>query len=272
MSNEIKKTRSSKAAMLSENLLKQQPELALKIESTLLECINKDVTITNAGIARQSGISIDHVRLLLPHYIKDKAFRIELRCTYVEKHSWDKKAELAKSTVSKLVAQSLTKLTVHVPPVESLRGELNKIVSLRAGLTNNVNQLARWCNTYKEDADAIDVLLQLRGIETQIEAQDKKFDELVSSLRSRMPTTESESAPAPISEPVSAATPLPRTFEELLNYKFQPPEPGIDDDDEYLDCDPAIWEADQGNVFIAPSGPWDLGHPDHQKFLNGEEC
>ncbi len=137
MKSKSNKPRKNKAAILRD----ADPDSVVAVEQAVLDCIELGVKISNSRIAEITGHSIDNIRKLLPLYTEQKTSRIELRCTFVEKYNWEIKAKKSSRTVSELAATSLSKLAIHIYPAETLRAELNKLISLRTNLGNNLNQL-----------------------------------------------------------------------------------------------------------------------------------
>ena len=94
----------------------------------------------------------------------DKDYRtssIKIMLTSAEKVRWREKATLSGLPISELVRSSVEDLTVvsqeNRQAVEALRREINRI-------GNNLNQIARWANTYKCEAEAEEIRDQLEAI------------------------------------------------------------------------------------------------------------
>ena len=81
--------------------------------------------------------------------------------TSAEKVRWREKATLSGLPISELVRSSVEDLTVvsqeNRQAQEALRSEINRI-------GNNLNQIARWANTYKCEAEAEEILARLEAI------------------------------------------------------------------------------------------------------------
>jgi len=90
---------------------------------------------------------------------------LNIRVTEAEKKVIDEKAALSSLPVSRLILESLKRVktwTIKDKAIESKK--IREII--RVG--NNLNQIAKWCQTYKETADNIAVLNQLLIIEQQL--------------------------------------------------------------------------------------------------------
>ena len=84
------------------------------------------------------------------------------------------KSELIRSVIERLSASSQSSpspaqarpITIHIKHREDEQRylfELNR-------LGNNLNQIAKWCNTYKEEADAHQVAFHLFGVKQEMDA------------------------------------------------------------------------------------------------------
>ena len=81
--------------------------------------------------------------------------------TSAEKVRWREKATLSGLPISELVRSSVENLTVvsqeNRQAQEALRREINRI-------GNNLNQIARWANTYKCEAEAEEIIARLEDL------------------------------------------------------------------------------------------------------------
>ena len=100
--------------------------------------------------------------------------RLELRCTEDDKRRWQEKADAAGVSLSELVRTALDK--ARVP---DKRGKAERTAALRevAKIGNNLNQIAKWANTYKTSAEAVAVVAHLVAIEQEVEHVLKSLSE-----------------------------------------------------------------------------------------------
>ncbi|WP_291325353.1 MobC family plasmid mobilization relaxosome protein [Desulfovibrio sp. UCD-KL4C] len=87
---------------------------------------------------------------------------INLRVTPEEKKNVASKAEARGMSTCDFVRQKLGK-----PRVRKTRREREKLLHI-ARIGNNLNQLARWANTYKSNADSILILAELAAVEKEL--------------------------------------------------------------------------------------------------------
>ena len=90
---------------------------------------------------------------------------IAIRLTDKEKLDWELKAHAAGVSLSKLVRESMER--VRVWNVKDRKLEQEKIRQI-ARIGNNLNQLARWANTYKGSLDTIEIVTNLKAIREEL--------------------------------------------------------------------------------------------------------
>ena len=167
------KQKNSKQANLLQSLLNQPDDIA-SLELALMTLISTDDPLTIDSVATTSGLPREGVRLLLPCYTQRKSERIELRCSWTEKKRWEHKAKLSNKTVSQLAAHSLNRLTLHIPPIEQLRKEIDLVVRERVRFNGLVNQIAKWCNTERSAIRQVEILAALDELLDQFEFHDQQ--------------------------------------------------------------------------------------------------
>lgn len=91
--------------------------------------------------------------------------RIDIRCSVNEKADLKIRADAAGVTVSELVRQSLGRVRTWTASHRQAHRE--RTLEL-ARIGTNLNQIARWCNTYKTTAEATEVLAALVAVERQL--------------------------------------------------------------------------------------------------------
>ncbi|MCT4534771.1 MobC family plasmid mobilization relaxosome protein [Halodesulfovibrio sp.] len=97
--------------------------------------------------------------------MNDKILRdkhVSFRVTPEEKDRISKLAEADGMSVGDFLREQL-----NTPRVRKTKAERDKILQL-ARIGNNLNQIARWANTYKHTCDALQVNLQLLEIEERL--------------------------------------------------------------------------------------------------------
>ncbi|MFW5500056.1 MULTISPECIES: plasmid mobilization protein [unclassified Maridesulfovibrio] len=87
---------------------------------------------------------------------------LNVRVTPDEKNSVVEEAEAKGMTIGDFMRQLLGKRRVR-----KTRREREKLLHL-ARIGNNINQLARWANTYKSNADSVLIIAELAAIEREL--------------------------------------------------------------------------------------------------------
>lgn len=113
---------------------------------------------------------------------------LHIRLSQEEKLRWQEKATSTGMTLSTLIRQAMAKTRTWTVGDRSLVKEQIRQIS-RIG--NNLNQIAKWANTYKETAEAMEIIQALRAIEQTLKAM-----ELSTKGKSPFP-----SAPSPEAKP-----------------------------------------------------------------------
>lgn len=93
---------------------------------------------------------------------------VHVKATPDEHAHWQALAQARGQTLADLVRQSLDARPVGRPPRRRRRAVADADPALLAALAragNNLNQIARWANTYKDEAEAVQVLAHLVSIE-----------------------------------------------------------------------------------------------------------
>jgi len=92
---------------------------------------------------------------------------VKIRVTGTEQDGWQTKAKAAEVSVSELVRSAMTRVKTWTIANTEIERERNREL---AKIGNNLNQIARWANTYKSAADAIEIVSHLRSIEQMLES------------------------------------------------------------------------------------------------------
>jgi Bacterial mobilisation protein (MobC) len=90
---------------------------------------------------------------------------IKIRLSKEEKFSWQEKAVRAGIPLSTLIREAMSRTRTWTASDRSSLQEQTRQIS-RIG--NNLNQIAKWANTYKSTAEAIEVIEALRAIEQSL--------------------------------------------------------------------------------------------------------
>ncbi len=88
--------------------------------------------------------------------------KIAIRLTNSEKEEWQEKANQTGKSISELLRLAMNRTRTWTAGDRSLIQEKNRQL---ARIGNNLNQIAKWANTYKSTAEAIEVIEALRLIE-----------------------------------------------------------------------------------------------------------
>ena len=89
------------------------------------------------------------------------------RVTAEELAAWRRKAAAAGVTLSELLRQAMRRTRTWTAAAAGVERERVRQI---ARIGSNLNQLARWANTYKSAAEAVAVVTQLAAIERELAA------------------------------------------------------------------------------------------------------
>ena len=92
---------------------------------------------------------------------------VKIRASDTERAAWHAKARAAGLSLSDLVRRSVGRVRTWTVAHTELERERTRELE-RIG--SNLNQIARWANTYREAADALEVVAHLAAIERALEA------------------------------------------------------------------------------------------------------
>ncbi len=87
---------------------------------------------------------------------------ISIRLTDEEKLDWELKAHAAGLTISQLAREAMGRVKVTNIKDRSIQMERTRQI---AKIGNNLNQIARWANTYTNTAEAVEIVTYLIAIE-----------------------------------------------------------------------------------------------------------
>lgn len=92
---------------------------------------------------------------------------IKIRLTSAEQAAWQAKAEAAGLSVSELIRRAMCRVKTWTASNAEIERERTREL---AKVGNNLNQIARWANTYKDAADASQVICHLLAIEQLLDS------------------------------------------------------------------------------------------------------
>lgn len=90
---------------------------------------------------------------------------ISIRLTSEEKLDWELKAHATGLSISQLAREAIAKVKITRLQDRNLQKERTRQI---AKIGNNLNQIARWANTYKSNANAAEVISHLIAIESAL--------------------------------------------------------------------------------------------------------
>ena len=91
---------------------------------------------------------------------------MKVRATAAERAEWHRKAGSAGLSLSDLVRQAIGRVRTWTVAHAELERERTREL---ARIGSNLNQIARWANTYKEDAEVVEVVAHLVAIERALD-------------------------------------------------------------------------------------------------------
>ena len=95
-----------------------------------------------------------------------RAVWVKIRSSDAERAAWQAKARAAGLSLSDLVRRSVGRVRTWTVAHTELERERTREL---ARIGSNLNQIARWANTYREAADAMEVVAHLAAIERALE-------------------------------------------------------------------------------------------------------
>ena len=87
---------------------------------------------------------------------------ISIRLTDEEKLDWELKAHAAGLTISQLAREAMGRVKITNIKDRGIQMERTRQI---AKIGNNLNQIARWANTYTNTAEAVEIVTYLIAIE-----------------------------------------------------------------------------------------------------------
>ena len=95
-----------------------------------------------------------------------RTLNLTLRISPTEKEQWSEKAALSGLTLSQLIRLSIERTQTWTVPNQTMIQEQTRQI---ARIGNNLNQIAKWANTYKSTAEALEVIEALELIKDDLE-------------------------------------------------------------------------------------------------------
>ena len=90
---------------------------------------------------------------------------LTIRLSQTEKLAWQEKADLSGMTISDRIRQAISRTKTWTVADKSLVKEQTRQI---ARIGNNLNQIAKWANTYKSTAEAVEIIQALRLVEQSL--------------------------------------------------------------------------------------------------------
>ena len=90
---------------------------------------------------------------------------LSVRLTAEEQAAWKAKAQAAGRSPSELLRQAMQRTRTWTATASGVERERVREI---ARIGNNLNQIARWANTHKDAAEAVEVVAHLAAIEREI--------------------------------------------------------------------------------------------------------
>ena len=90
---------------------------------------------------------------------------LSVRLTAAEQAAWKAKAAAAGRSPSELVREAMRRTRTWTASAAAVERE-RALQAARIG--NNLNQIARWANTHKDAAEAVEVIAHLAAIEREL--------------------------------------------------------------------------------------------------------
>ncbi len=103
--------------------------------------------------------------------------KIAIRLTNSEKEEWQEKANQTGKSISELLRLAMNRTRTWTAGDRSLIQEKNRQL---ARIGNNLNQIAKWANTYKSKAGLIETLKALELIKEELSKIDNQLAVLLS--------------------------------------------------------------------------------------------
>ena len=91
----------------------------------------------------------------------------QVRLTPDELADWRAKASAAGVSLGELIRQAMARTRTWTATARGIERDRTRELARIGG---NLNQIARWANTYKSTAEAVEVLAQLTAIEREMKA------------------------------------------------------------------------------------------------------
>jgi len=107
---------------------------------------------------------------------------VHIMATETERQSWSELAERNNLTLSDLIRKQLGAIPNNFPPKPKPKHRMTRradpqLLAWLGRLNSNLNQIAKWANTYKRSAEAAEVISCLIAIEGVIKSEINKETE-----------------------------------------------------------------------------------------------
>jgi len=146
------------------------------IKSTLESLVKDEQKVTIKAVVKLSKCDPLLVKKLLPEFNRVKSVRLQVRCTVVEKLSWENKALKANLSLSDFVASAMTKSIVIISKVNVLKNNMNRLIGESVKQNILLNDLIIWAENNKEPSEQLEIFIRLQNIEN-------KFSDMIRRIK-----------------------------------------------------------------------------------------
>jgi len=146
------------------------------IKSTVESLVKDEQKVTIKAVVKLSKCDPLLVKKLLPEFNRVKSVRLQVRCTVVEKLSWENKALKANLSLSDFVASAMTKSIVIISKVNVLKNNMNRLIGESVKQNILLNDLIIWAENNKEPSEQLEIFIRLQNIEN-------KFSDMIRRIK-----------------------------------------------------------------------------------------
>jgi hypothetical protein len=137
------------------------------IQSAVELLVKDEKKVTIKAVVKLSKCDPLIVKKLLPEFNRVKTMRQQVRCTVVEKLSWENKAFKANLSLSDFVSSAMTKSIVIIPKVNVLQTNMNRLIGESIKQNVLLNNLIIWAEKNREPSEQLQILIRLESIENR---------------------------------------------------------------------------------------------------------
>ena len=146
------------------------------IQSAVELLVKEEQKITIKAVVKLSKCNPLIVKKLLPEFNSVKTMRLQVRCTIVDKLSWENKALKANLSLSDFVASAMSKSIVIKPQVNVLQNNMNRLIGESVKQNILLNKVIIWAEKNREPSEQLQIFLRLQNIEN-------KFSDMIRRIK-----------------------------------------------------------------------------------------